>query len=537
MEDTHWLVLDQILQKWFENEMISDYNDLNWRIMNHKDNTKHFHHKPVFLSGSSVEIGAVCRCITGDEVDLEFDIMEEHGWIASKSLGERLLVPVEGLAGYFYLQGDPDGSILYPHYKLDHLHGSEKISLLIQELTKSDNSVVDTNIIKSVYMRNEHETVCGPSCTGEFEIMESVPFIEKMPLHFLIVGMEAGIVSYDLVFCFALTYFPDYMAYWLTNWEDENWPYIETRKLIRDRGIHIVPKDDQALPNTWRISTSASETILFQSLTPIQRQVYFIFKFLFYAYFKGGDVSWYVGQEVKSLPSYLVKTLFFHYMQSKTSVFWKEVKDILVIATRDLFSLLQNSLVTKHCQNFFIPEMRIIQWENIPEDCIENMKSKCAMIIENPSDCYNKKMATFRADIVVPLTIHSLEFLSNTDESELAITSILDKHFQLKDVDFGQISSQWQRDIKSFMNGLGQYYLHIDNLESTKHVHEKEIIFIRKVRATFCKKLYKSITETVDYQFSKWERALIELYFSKTDDYLLKQRELETLRADILKEL
>ena len=130
-------------------------------------------------------------------------------------------------------------------------------------------------MIKEKFLSSAGDTVTGPSCAGSQDLIRFIPYILQIPLYFVIVGLEAGVVSWDSVICLHLNYIPEYMACWVKDTGDNNgWPTSETLKLMHDRGLDIVAKDVGKLHNTWRVSTSAWETILFNSLSVIQKKSY-----------------------------------------------------------------------------------------------------------------------------------------------------------------------------------------------------------------------------------------------------------------------
>ena len=297
----YWLLLDRRLQQWFQSRCNAYYKGINEKVMIDKDNRNSLSHDTIFLSGSSVEIGAISRCIAGGEVNIEYDIMHELGTISSKTVSERLLVPVEGSAGYFYLKDDPGLDVVHPYHKkkFSSYSKNHQKRTLLEEIGKSSEEIVNTNVVKENFMTIYSDAVTGPSCAGSIDIMSCIPYIGQSLVHYTIMGTEAGWIYYDHVVCFALNIIPNFMAEWMTADHSEGWPVIETRRLICSRGLHIVAKDSTNDVNTWRVSTSVAESILFGTLSATQRLVYLAFKLLFYAYFKGEECSWFIELMVK----------------------------------------------------------------------------------------------------------------------------------------------------------------------------------------------------------------------------------------------
>ena len=65
-------------------------------------------------------------------------------------VGENMLIPVEGHPGYFYMQGCPDGDILFPFWRDQNssLPEGYQEKVLLKELMKRSEDIVDTNVLK-----------------------------------------------------------------------------------------------------------------------------------------------------------------------------------------------------------------------------------------------------------------------------------------------------------------------------------------------------------------------------------------------------
>ena len=112
-----WFQLDEILRKNVQNYWNDSHQKQSAFIRNHPQNDPPILHDPVFLSGSTAEVGALCRCVSGDDVEVEYDLMFTHGCIKDRTVGDNMLIPVEGHPGYFYMRGCPDGSLLFPVWR------------------------------------------------------------------------------------------------------------------------------------------------------------------------------------------------------------------------------------------------------------------------------------------------------------------------------------------------------------------------------------------------------------------------------------
>ena len=99
---------------------------------------------------------------------------------------------------------------------------------------------------------------------------------------------------------------------------------------------------------------------------------------------KDDACSWTVGNELCHLPSYLCKTIYFHFLRSKRFVWWYSTKDLMNIALQELFALLRKSIEDRDCRSFFIPGLNIIDWNTIPCEVLDEMIIKCEILSESP---------------------------------------------------------------------------------------------------------------------------------------------------------
>ena len=65
----------------------------------------------VFLSGSAVEVGTLCRSLPQRTLEVEYDVMFTIGEI-TKEIGEKYLREVRGHVGYFHLLPSTTGEYL-----------------------------------------------------------------------------------------------------------------------------------------------------------------------------------------------------------------------------------------------------------------------------------------------------------------------------------------------------------------------------------------------------------------------------------------
>ena len=506
-----WFQLDEEFRKYFQIRMNTHFKELNEMVMNHGGHNISIQHNPIFLSGSTAEVGALCRCLAGDDVDLEYDAMLTHGEISNSTIGAQLLIPVEGHDGYFYLRGDPSGEILYPYHREKFISSCPKghyWKVLFDELTKSPDDIIDTAVVKGSLLDIYRDIVTGPSCAASDDLIRYVHnFIFELPLSFAVIGMEAGMWLADNVFCFRLNYLPDCMADWLTHNESNIWPSRETCELMLSKGFHIVAKDGPQLSKTWRISTSACETILFDSLSIVQRKVYLAIKSLFYGLFKEEHCTWIIDGEIKSFPSYFLKTLFFQWRYRKEESFWEAGSDCIVPAVKEFFMMLHDSIVNKHSENFFIPSMPVISFEVIPKSTLTILASKCIQVVDNPLHYLKQTLTGFRAEVAVPIIALSCTVVSELYKLFRSIESILRRYFKEKYTNLVQLSTSHRKSMILFY----KVFLAYDRSMDIFYREHLEKLFMTSVRKAFFKKIYENITENASCQLTKLESYFLEL--------------------------
>ena len=491
--------MDQSLQAWFQSWIQNVHGGLNKNIISSMPVSNTARYDPIFLSGSSIEVGAICRCLSGEEIDLEFDVMRELGEINNREMGDKYLLPVSNFVGYYHLRCCPDGSFLYPYFQ--NLFSLDRVDLK-DILMQPSSNIVDTKALKDNFLSCGNETtlqVTGPSVARFRDLMNELHFNEYYPILYSMIGMEAGIISWDNVLCISLKFLPDIMADWMNEDGDHYWPNADTCSIIRKRGVHIVAKDLQSTPSTWRISTSAAETVLFKSLTVFHKQAYMAFKILFYGYLKKEKYSWVVNEERNDFPSYLVKTVLFHYVYSKDESFWKDTVEHLVLATRELLMMLRACLEQRYCENFFIPNLNIMNWDYIPVGTLKEAAEQCLLLANDPLAFVMEKTATFRGKKLLPALIHTLT-------KQPSDATLIRHNIDLP----SEASASCKNDLEHFVNGITHLYFYC-NWVSFPVPTMAELQKIRDVRKVFSARLYQHLTSGRSYRCSRIEKLVIQV--------------------------
>ena len=131
-------------------------------------------------------------------------------------------------------------------------------------------------------------------------------------------------IDCDFILAFHLDFWPQVATEWITR--SRKWPPQETISRIVKTGCEVVPKIRSAQDNrAWRLSFSLAEHALSSCVGQKARKTYLAVKLL-------------VKKKLKAacpfLKTYHIKTIFFHYMETKTEDYWNNTE--LETAINDL---------------------------------------------------------------------------------------------------------------------------------------------------------------------------------------------------------
>ena len=290
-------------------------------------------------------------------------VKDKPGFYMVKNDG-RILDYLVGAAKFFATNTRTMGDMLKTFLDMGMSHGfivGMSIKQLVEKvagLTDSKRGV--TNIMAAMCgvhperLTLKMETVFnGPSASQNIDI-----FMD---------GCHHLSLSFDVVICARLSYWPPEAQLWETR--DRKWPPKEiVAEVIRERQVHLVAKPslDTNLEqsNDWRLTFLAEKRII-QEYTEEMRFTYFLFKVLFYRYFKADVV------EGKSLPSYLAKTTMHWMCEQVDPGSWTDenIRDNL----QELLHRLCDFLDQGHLPNYFVPEINLLK--NIPSALLEKVKA------------------------------------------------------------------------------------------------------------------------------------------------------------------
>ena len=148
-------------------------------------------------------------------------------------------------------------------------------------------------------------------------------------------------VDCDFILAFHLDHWPVVAGEWATR--PRQWPTQKIVKRIVKAGCELVPKIRSTQDNrAWRLSFSMAEYALSCCVGEKARKTYLAVKLL-------------VKEKLKPvcpfLKTYHIKTIFFHFMESKTEEYWENTE--LNIAIGDLLGKSMSYLIRKKCYFYF----------------------------------------------------------------------------------------------------------------------------------------------------------------------------------------
>ena len=183
---------------------------------------------------------------------------------------------------------------------------------------------------------------------------------------------EFGYSYFDHVPCIQLNFWPDIASAWPVR-EPRYWPNKETIKKIILNDCHIVPKSPRGESNNeWRISFSAAELELSQTLTQFQRKCFLVSKAIYYVVIKRIDPDVFA--------SYFLKTVMFKLLEKQPCSFWKNssLTEVVQILFNDLSCCFEKKVLT----SFFVTDLNLLK--RIDDDKLRFASIESAAVAEYP---------------------------------------------------------------------------------------------------------------------------------------------------------
>ena len=185
---------------------------------------------------------------------------------------------------------------------------------------------------------------------------------EKVKSFILTIIGDLMITESDIVLSIFCDGWPKCAGEWITR--ERVWPDVDTAKKIAQSGFHIVPKSSP--DGDWRLSFSFAETMLIETLSPLQHKVLMSFKKTFK--YHQGHLN---GSNKEIISSYHLKTIALWYFEKTPPEFWTE--DSIVHPLIALFDMLQNALREQHLSMYFMPKVNLLQDVDDPQIAIDLM--------------------------------------------------------------------------------------------------------------------------------------------------------------------
>ena len=229
----------------------------------------------------------------------------------------------------------------------------------------------DDKNINTLYL---HQLIVQLTRKGinEVDMIQLVHLIQKMGYIPYAPINEFGYLYIDHVPSIHLSFWPDIASNWPVR-EPRYWPNKETVEKIISNGCHIVPKSPRGESNNeWRISFSAAELGLSQTLTQFQRKCFLVAKLIYYVVIKRIDPDVFA--------SYFLKTVMFKLLEKQPCLFWKN--STLTEVIHILFNNLSCCFEKKVLTSFFVKDLNLL--ERIESEKLRFASIESAAVSEYP---------------------------------------------------------------------------------------------------------------------------------------------------------
>ena len=274
----------------------------------------------------------------GDYILTDHDVMfVPRDIVVSLQGGSLVLVSIDGLEEYFHIQSLNENCCL-----LNLLSGNESMLDNNKDKDLLKSIVTSLSIKELVPKIGGKKMLLGLACinfTQRILKWDRISTTVRGPaLNFRVTTSHLNHslakhdewlkrIDCDFILAFHLDHWPEVATSWITR--TRHWPRQEVISKIVRRGCEVVPKKRAAQDNrAWRLSFSMAEHALACSVGEKARKTYLAVKMI-------------VKRKLRAvcpfLKSYHIKTIFFHYMETKTEEFWEETE--LETSIKDLLGL------------------------------------------------------------------------------------------------------------------------------------------------------------------------------------------------------
>lgn len=351
------------------------------------------------LTGSCAEGGVNPRCLYDTKRKFEADMLHVVGRIHDKTAllfeKEKIYVKVKYHSSIFdNIKGKKTASGYVSRYLNEHQseefipNAAFKSVLAGQEWDEreKDRMLFRLQLLVGLPLKVDREvTTDGPATTQIIKItVEEVEGVKLKAEHMVD-------VMTDNVAAIACMFWPCVASDWKTR--SSNWPSEETKRLIIQSGVHVVPKHLPANdPNRstdidgkyqWRLSFSIAEKLLFDTLSDDHLSIWNAFKAIFYMHLKEFKVK------NISCSTYIFKTTFLFWMEESKGIKLPLTPSYFYQCVKHLLLRVQYFMLNRYVPHYFVKEVNIIS--HYPSILCDQLHEKLTIITANVEQYFSFK--------------------------------------------------------------------------------------------------------------------------------------------------
>ena len=178
--------------------------------------------------------------------------------------------------------------------------------------------------------------------------------------------------SIDLVVCVTAAGIFNIYDSWASR--KRYWPAKDVEKELFRMPAHLVAKSIDAIPHSWRLSTSKAELVLAAYISesrPLVRKCWLVLKAILKAHLS----------QPKFITSYNLKTILFYTMDHVPPGYWTEENlPELLLAVIDAIII---GLGARAFPHYFLPSVNLLS-QSISEDHVAGLLQKCYQVRTKP---------------------------------------------------------------------------------------------------------------------------------------------------------
>ena len=243
---------------------------------------------------------------------------------------------------------------------------AEDLDELYFKAFPQDDKNINTSYLNQLIVKLTSKDMYGSGIIRLLNLIQKTGYIPYAPIN------EFGYSYFDHVPCIRLSFWPDIASTWAVR-KPRYWPNKETVEKIISNGCHIVPKSPRGKSNNeWRISFSAAELELSQTLTQFQRMCFLVAKTIYYVVIKRIDPDVFA--------SYFLKTVMFKLLEKQPCSFWKNssLTKVVQVLFNDLSCCFEKKVLT----SFFVTDLNLLN--RIDHDKIRFASIESAAVAKYP---------------------------------------------------------------------------------------------------------------------------------------------------------